>query len=53
MPPVEVVAGIIFEDENIIDLGLMPYAASQAEYKKEHVGEEVSSIDLRTISLVA
>ena len=47
LPPVQVVAGIIFEDENVIDLVLVPDPTRHAEQEKKKVDQEVSSVDLQ------
>jgi hypothetical protein len=40
-------ASIIFEDEDVVDLGLVPDATCQAEEKKEKVGQEVAGVQLQ------
>lgn len=40
------VAGIIFENKNVVDLVVVPDAAGQTEKKGEEVDEEVSGVDL-------
>ena len=40
------VAGIIFEDENVVDLVLMPDAACQTEAKNQKVDKKVPGIYL-------
>jgi hypothetical protein len=46
LPPVEEMAGIVFEDENVIDLGLVPDATCQAEEEEKKVGQKVAGIYL-------
>jgi 3D (Asp-Asp-Asp) domain-containing protein len=53
LPPVEVVAGIVLEDENVVDLGFVPHTTRQAEEEKEKVDKKVAAVDLRVISLVS
>lgn len=43
------VAGIIFEDKNIVDLVLVPDTAREAEEKGEEVDEEISTINLELV----
>jgi hypothetical protein len=43
-------AGIIFENENIIDLGIVPDTTCKTEEKKEKVCEKITCIDLRAVS---
>lgn len=52
LSPVQVMSGIIFEDENIINLGLVPNTTGQAEKKKKQVNQKVSGIELHTVSKV-
>jgi hypothetical protein len=37
-------ASIIFENEDVVDLGLVPDATCQAEEEKEKVGQEVAGV---------
>jgi hypothetical protein len=50
LPPIEKMAGIIFENENIIDLGIVPDTTCKTEKKKEKVCEKITCIDLRAVS---
>jgi hypothetical protein len=51
LPPVQVVAGIILEDENVVDLGLVPHAARQTKEEKKEIHEKVSAVYLRMLAL--
>lgn len=51
LPPVQKVAGIILENENIINFVFVPDSAHQTEQKQKSVHEEVTSIYLLAISL--
>jgi hypothetical protein len=40
------VAGIIFENENVVDLVLVPHATCQTEQEQKKVNEEISGVEL-------
>lgn len=46
LPPIEEVAGIVFEDKDVVDLVLMPDTARQAEEEEKEVDEEIPGINL-------
>jgi hypothetical protein len=46
LPPIQKVTGIIFEDEDEVDLVFVPYATSEGEKKDQKVDEKEPSIDL-------
>ena len=46
--PVQVMPGIEFEYERVIDLGRSPYFAIDAEEKEEEEHEKVPSVDLHS-----
>ena len=46
LPPVEMVAGIVLEDENVVDLCFVPHATRQAEEEKEKTDKKVAAVDL-------
>jgi hypothetical protein len=46
LPPVQVMAGIIFEDEDVVDFVLVPGSTRQSEQEKKEIDEEVTSVYL-------
>jgi hypothetical protein len=51
LPPIEKVAGIVLEDENIVDFGLVPNTARKTEEYQKEIGKEISCIDLDVVSM--
>jgi hypothetical protein len=51
LPPVQVVAGIIFENEDIVYLVFVPNTAGQTKQEKKEVDKEVTSVELLLLEM--
>jgi hypothetical protein len=51
LPPIQMVAGIIFENENVVDLVLVPNTTRQTKQEKKEVDKEITGVDLPQLAI--